>query len=251
MNTFAAPIFNAITYFGMIVITCIVTLLTARTLSQGNKKRFLQVLLGMACLMVLTAIVAILGIFAKIDAAPPLFQVFTATVITLFFALGMSRFGGDVATNTSFGNLVILQAFRLPLEVVMYTAAVNAIMPVEFSFAGYNFDIVTGAAAILLGVALLRNKPVPRWALVAWNVWGIACLIVIVALAIATSPKVAAFGTDISKINTWVLFFPYAWLPTVLVSIAVLGHTLVSRKLWATRAVKRIDLSLLKVDIYR
>jgi hypothetical protein len=251
MNTFAAPIFNSITYFGMIVITCVVTLLAARTLSQGNKKRFLQVLLGMACLMVLTAIVAMLGIFAKIDAAPPLFQVFAATVITLFFALGMSRFGSDVATNTSFGNLVILQAFRLPLELVMYMAAVNAIMPVEFSFSGYNFDIVTGAAAILLGVALLRNKPVSRWALIAWNVWGIACLFVIVALAIATSPKVAAFGTDISKINTWVLFFPYAWLPTVLVSIAVLGHTLVSRKLWATRAVKRIDLSLLKVDIYR
>jgi hypothetical protein len=251
MNTFAAPIFNAITYFGMIVITFVVTFLTAKTLSNGNKKRFIQVLLGMVCLMAVTATVAIMGIFAKVDAAPPLFQVFTATIITLVFALGMSRFGGDVAANTSFGKLVVLQAFRLPLEVMMYTAAVNAIMPMEFSFAGYNFDIVTGAGAILLGVALLRNKSVPRWALVAWNAWGIACLLVIVALAIATSPKVAAFGTDLSKINTWVLFFPYAWLPTVLVSVAVLGHTLVSRKLWATRPVKRVGLALLKVDMYR
>jgi hypothetical protein len=251
MSTFAAPIFNAITYFGMIAITFVVTLLTARALSHGNKKRFLLVLLGMGCLMALTATFAVLGVFAKADAAPPLFQVFAATVITLSFALGMSRFGRDVATNTSFGKLVFLQAFRLPLEVVMYVAAINAIMPKEFSFAGYNFDILTGAGAVLLGVALLRNKLVPRWALVAWNLWGIACLVVIAGLAIATSPKVAAFGTDLSKINTWVLFFPYAWLPTILVSVAVLGHTLVSRKLWLTRPVKRLNLTLLKVDLYR
>jgi hypothetical protein len=250
MNTFTAPIFNAITYFGMIAITCIVTFLSARTLSQGSEKRFALVLLAMVSLMAFTAAVALFGIFARVDAAPPLFQVFTATVITLVFALGMSRFG-EVATNSSFGKLVILQAFRFPLELVMYTAAVNAIMPMEFSFAGYNFDIVTGAGAILLGIALLRNKPVPRWALVAWNAWGIACLVVIVALAIATSPKVAAFGTDLSKINTWVLFFPYAWLPTVLVSVAVLGHTLMSRKLWATRPAKRVSLALSRVDLNR
>jgi hypothetical protein len=88
----------------------------------------------MMCLMALTATIAMLGLFAKVDATPPFFQVFTATVITLFFALGVSRFGNDVATNASFGTLVILQAFRLPLEVVMYIAAVNAIMPMEFSF---------------------------------------------------------------------------------------------------------------------
>jgi hypothetical protein len=251
MNTFAAPIFNAITYVGMIAITFVVTFLTATTLSQGDRRRFVQVLLGMAFLMALTATLAVLGIFAKVDAAPPLFQVFTATVITLVFALGMSRLGSEVASNTSFGKLVILQAFRFPLELVMYTAAVNAIMPIEFSFAGYNFDILTGALAILLGIALLRNKPVPRWVLIAWNAWGIACLVVIAGLAIATSPKVAAFGTEPAKINTWVLFFPYAWLPTVLVSVAVLGHTLVSRKLWLTRSVKRINIAELKVDAYR
>jgi threonine/homoserine/homoserine lactone efflux protein len=114
MNTFAAPIFNALTYFGMIVITCIVTFLTSRTLSQGDKKRFVQVLLGMMCLMALTASIAVLGIFAKVDAAPPLFQVFTATVITLFFALGMSRFGNDVAT----GALAIVLGIALRKKAV-------------------------------------------------------------------------------------------------------------------------------------
>jgi hypothetical protein len=101
MNTFAAPIFNAITYFGMIAMTCIVALLTARTLSQGDKKRFVLVLLRLGSLMAPTATIAVFGIFAKVDAAPPLFQVFTAAVITLVFAVGMSRFGLDVATNSS------------------------------------------------------------------------------------------------------------------------------------------------------
>jgi hypothetical protein len=111
MNTFAAPIFNAITYFGMIAMTCIVALLTARTLSQGDKKRFVIVLLSMGSLMALTATIAVFGIFAKVDAAPPLFQVFTAAMITLVFAVGMSRFGLDVATRSAKrGSLALFQA---------------------------------------------------------------------------------------------------------------------------------------------
>jgi hypothetical protein len=143
----------------------------------------------------------------------------------------MSRAGRDLATQSTFGQLIVLQAFRFPLELLMQRAAITGIMPKEFSFDGYNFDVVTGAFAIVIGVTLLRKKKLPRWVLISWNIWGIACLIVIVVLAIGTSPRVAMFGTEPEKVNTWVLFFPYAWLPTVLVSIAVLGHTLVTRKL--------------------
>jgi len=31
--------------------------------------------------------------------------------------------------------------------------------------------------------------------------------------------------------NTWVAFFPYVWLPSILVTAALLGHIVVFRKL--------------------
>lgn len=45
---------------------------------------------------------------------------------------------------------------------------------------------------------------------------------------------VRAFGEDPRHLNTWVLFFPYIWLPTVLVVVAMVGHVVVSRALLAT-----------------
>ncbi len=118
----------------------------------------------------------------------------------------------------------------------MLRAALIGLMPREFSLLVYNFDMVTGAAALVLGVMLSTGRHVPRWALQAWNVWGIACLVVIAALAVATSPNVAAFGSEPSHVSLWVLQFPYVWLPFILVNIAVIGHGAVSMKLWQTRA---------------
>jgi hypothetical protein len=57
----------------------------------------------------------------------------------------------------------------------------------------------------------------------------------IVVIAVTTAPMVRAFGDDPRHINTWVLFFPYVWLPAVLVPIAIAGHLVVTRALLAAR----------------
>jgi hypothetical protein len=72
---------------------------------------------------------------------------------------------------------------------------------------------------------------VPRWLIWIWNVWGWWSLGMITFIAVATSPMVHLFGTDPSHLNTWVLYFPYVWLPAVLVTIALAGHIVVTRAL--------------------
>lgn len=99
-------------------------------------------------------------------------------------------------------------------------------MPVQLSYSGYNFDIFTGLGAILL-VSLMRCKAdLSKIVIWIWNIWGMYCL-----LAITISPMVRAFGDDPANLNTWVLFFPYVWLPVVLVTIAISGHIIITRKL--------------------
>ncbi|HEX7085778.1 MAG TPA: hypothetical protein VF198_05405 [Vicinamibacterales bacterium] len=154
-----------------------------------------------------------------------------ATVMTLGIGIGLSPFGRAVATTVPLRTLVGLQAFRFPLELVMHRAGALGIMPPELSYSGYNFDIVTGIGALLLWLLMRARLPVPAWAVWAWNVWGICCLGVILAIAIATSPMVRYFGDAPPHVNTWVLFFPYVWLPAVLVTIAVAGHIVVTRRL--------------------
>jgi hypothetical protein len=48
---------------------------------------------------------------------------------------------------------------------------------------------------------------------------------------VLTSPNVAFFGRQTAHISVWVLYFPYVWLPTVLVGVAIFGHLVLSIRL--------------------
>ena len=151
-----------------------------------------------------------------------------AAVLALALWLAFSWVGDLVVRHTSWVALVGLQAFRLPLELLMHRAYVEGLMPVQMSYSGRNFDIVTGTTAIALAIALAKTS-VPRWILAAWNVLGTLLLVNVMVIAIASMPMFHRFGTD--RLNVWVAEPPFVWLPAVLVLTALAGHLLMFRKL--------------------
>jgi hypothetical protein len=118
----------------------------------------------------------------------------------------------------------------------MHRAASEGLMPVQMSYSGFNFDIVTGASAALVALALWTGRGGRRLAF-AWNALGSTLLLVIVSIAVASMPMLQAFGPE--RENRWIAYFPYVWLPTILVPAALLGHVLVWRKLLAGHASDR------------
>jgi hypothetical protein len=101
-------------------------------------------------------------------------------------------------------------------------------MPIQMSYSGRNFDIVTGATAVLLAIALATTA-VPRWVIAVWNTLGTVLLANILAVAIASMPMFRLFGVD--RLNVWVADPPFVWLASVLVLTALAGHLLIFRKL--------------------
>jgi hypothetical protein len=96
------------------------------------------------------------------------------------------------------------------------------------SFAGYNFDVFTGLAALLiLGASYFWR--IPRALGWAFNALGSATLLFIVSIALLSLPVFGLFGAD--KLNTWVAHAPYITLPTVMVQLALFGHIVLGRKL--------------------
>lgn len=176
-----------------------------------------------------TGALAASGTLQKFDARPPPLGLFMFGVLALAVAVGLSPVGRRLST-LPLAALVIAQSIRLPLELVMHRAATEQLMPSELSFSGYNFDIVTGAAALAVGVALMLGRA-PRSLVWGWNVLGFATLAAIVVIAVLSSPMVRAFGDDPAHVNTWVTQVPYVWLPAVLVVFAVMGHVVVTRRL--------------------
>jgi hypothetical protein len=237
MNHYPAPPHDLITYLGMIALVAVVVPWAAAVFSAGDKparRRWLGALMALAAL---SAALAFSGLLSRADVRPPLLQVLIVTTLSALLWHGLSRRGLATAQRASMASLVLLQSFMLPLELLMLHAAQSGVMPVEFSMAGYNYDVVTGGGALLLGVALTlspRHNPLQRALTWAWNLIGIVCLLVIAALAVATSPNVGYFGNSVDHWAVWTLCFPYVWLPVVLVGVASYGHVMVTRKLLNT-----------------
>ena len=185
---------------------------------------------GLAVLLwlLVTAAAAASGVLQKFDVTPPPFAGLLLAIIILGILVPFSPIGTRLIRGLPLAALVGYQVFRFPLELLMHQAYVEGIMPVQMSYSGRNFDILTGISAGLLGLILLRSH-VPRWVVQAWNVAGFALLVNIVTVAVVSTPAFAWFGRD--RLNVWVLYPPFVWLPAVMVLAALMGHILVWRKL--------------------
>jgi hypothetical protein len=185
--------------------------------------------LGAGVWLFATGVLAWSGFLARAEELPPRFVIVMVPTFALPVLLGLSDVGKRLS-NAPFALLIGFQAFRLPLELVMHQAAIEGTMPEQMSYAGMNFDIVTGATALVVAVLAARDLA-PRWLLLAWNTLGTLLLLAIVLIAVASLPAFAAFGREPAQVNTWVAYFPFVWLPAGLVSSGVLGHVLLWRRL--------------------
>lgn len=229
--TISPPVFDAISAYGIGGLAVVVAVLWVFVLGQFDQRRVLILAVIAVVIMTVSAVAALSGALAQLRTFPPPMALMIAAVFVLGIAFGFSPIGRDAAAMIALPVLVGFQSFRLPLELVMHHAASVGIMPVELSYAGYNFDIVTGLGALALYLWSFSGRSVPQWVVWAWNLWGSYCLGVIAVIAIATSPMVRLFGDSPEHVNSWVLYFPYVWLPAVLVTIAIAGHVVIWRKL--------------------
>ena len=199
----------------------------ARKLGRSVTAAVVLALCGSLIWMGLTGGLAASGVLARFDVRPPPIAFLFVGTIALGIALGVSRVGGRIAEGLPLHVLVLAQGFRLPLELIMHAAANEGTMPTVMSYGGYNFDIVTGASALLVGALLKRGAP--RTLAYAWNALGVVLLLVIIGVALLSSPMMRAFGDD--QVNTWVAYVPFVWLPSILVACAIAGHIVVWRRL--------------------
>lgn len=185
--------------------------------------------LGAAAWLAFSAALGLSGFLTHFDGFPPRLALLLMPALMLPLRLGFSRTGAQLA-KAPLAWLVGLHAFRLPLELLMHEAAAEGVMPPQMTYTGWNFDITTGMGALVLALLVARGHA-PRWLLLAWNAWGTLLLVTILTIAIASLPTLALFGREPARLNTWVAYFPFVWLPAGLVSTAVLGHVLLWRRL--------------------
>lgn len=163
---------------------------------------------------------------------PPTFFVFLLLTTLATTVLAFSPVGTRLVTGEGIAGLVGFQVFRVPLELLLHRLHGEGVVPVQMTFAGSNFDIVSGILGAVVGAWALVARP-PRTAILATNLIGLALLVTIVTIAVLSMPTPLRRFQD-GPPAVFVTGWPFVWLPAVLVQAAWFGHLLVFRKL-ATR----------------
>jgi len=135
-----------------------------------------------------------------------------------------------VARDLSLRALTLVHIVRIPVEIVLYVLASAQTVPEAMTFAGRNFDIVTGILSPILFVLGFSGGKPRRWLLVFYNIGGLLLLANVVSIAILSLPMRGQMHS-IGGANRAVLEFPYIWLPTIIVPIVLFSHVAALYKL--------------------
>lgn len=132
-------------------------------------------------------------------------------------------------------KLTLVHMVRLPVELALYSLYMHGVVPRVMTFEGHNYDIIMGLSTPLV-YYLLRRRVLGRRTLLAWNGLGLALLTNIVATAVLSVPTPwQCFGFE--QPNVAILYFPFIWLPAVVVPLVLLAHVAALWQLLAPKAV--------------
>jgi hypothetical protein len=99
----------------------------------------------------------------------------------------------------------------------------HGLLPQEMTFEGRNFDILSGITAVIIAFIGFRGGRINRPLLIVWNLFALALLINIVSVAILSFPTpFQRFGFE--QPNVGVAYFPFIWLPTIIVPAVLFAH---------------------------
>ena len=193
---------------------------------DAARRAALVALLAATAWMALTWTAAARGWLLDFQSTPPPFAWLVLGILGLAIGTAFSPVGQRLSTHLPLWALVGVQGFRWPLEVAMHRLAERGIMPDQMSYTGRNFDVVTGVTAVIVA-ALVWSGRAGRRLVIAWNIVGLGLLLNIVTIAILSTPRFAWFGPD--RLNVFVMYPPFVWLPAVMVVAALAGHLIVFR----------------------
>lgn len=222
---------SALTTALFTILVAVMAILTVRTILRSLGRSGPAVATAIvAAYLVIPAILARAGALDRYDPmpAPGLALIFVLAIATVVLAL--SRVGGRVAASIGIAALVGYQAFRIVVEWLLHRLYVEGVVPVQMTWSGRNFDVISGITALVLGLWLARTNRRPRGVLLAWNVLGLALLVNIVAVAVFSAPVPFRRFTE-GPPNLLPSTFPFIWLPTFLVQLALFGHLALFRVL--------------------
>jgi hypothetical protein len=163
------------------------------------------------------------GFYQVTDVLPPRIFAFGAlpafALIILYFVIFRRVFVEKLPLKI----LTLVHVIRIPVEIVLLWLFQIGMVPQAMTFEGWNFDILSGITAPIVYLLAFRGGRVNRPLLVIWNVAALLLLANIVTIAILSFPSPMQ-QIAFEQPNRAVMYFPYVWLPAIVVPIVLFSH---------------------------
>jgi hypothetical protein len=130
--------------------------------------------------------------------------------------------------------LLYIQSFRILVELILFIGFLRNIIPVQMTFEGWNFDILTGLLALPVAYFCFVKKIWDRKMAVVFNIAGLILLLNILVIAVLSMPAPFRYFMN-EPANTLVAEFPFVYLPGVLVVLAYTLHIFSLRQIFLLR----------------
>ena len=192
------------------------------------------VLIFLLAWLFIQTVVALTGFYQDTSVLPPRFLLAIGPPVLLIVLLFLTRPGRHFIDSLNLETLTFLHIIRIPVEIVLYFLFLHKGIPEVMTFEGRNLDIISGITApVIYYLGFVSGKLWPR-TILAWNLVCLALLTNIVTTAILATPyPFQKFGLD--QPNVAIFYFPFVWLPAVIVPIVLLSHLASIRKLIGKR----------------
>jgi hypothetical protein len=180
----------------------------------------------------LLTILSYKGFFTDFSKLPPRPALAVLIPLPIIFLIAFSKRGTQLLQTVPSHWLVFMQSFRIIVELLLLFAFIAGKLPVQMTFEGRNFDVLTGVLALPVGYILARKKANAPKLAIAFNIIGIVLLLNILVIAVLSMPtSIRYFMNEPS--SSIVSQFPFILLPGVLVPIAYTMHIFSLRQLFS------------------
>lgn len=217
----------ALTLFMSIIIIAISfkSINTSFTDRNQNVSKKIRVVLGLLLWHAYMLVLHFMGTLNTL-AFPPRFAIFLIIPAFLFTALFIYKNRNNTwIQNIPTSWLIFYQTFRIAIETLFVFTVSAGILHPNVTIEGYNYDMVFGFSALLIGIGFVYNKLSIKWIKI-WNYLGLVVIAFIIFLFISTIYAPQIYGQIGPLMPIDFTYYPYLLVPGFLMPSAVFIHVL-------------------------
>jgi len=205
------------------------TFLTVYLFYRASNKSVTVSMIIIAWLTV-QSVVAVTGFFTVTNTLPPRFTLLVLLPLIGIITIFSTAKGRSFLDGFDVKRLTLLHTIRILIEMVLLWLFLNKMMPRLMTFEGRNFDLISGISAPLIYYFGFVKRKIGMKIILTWNFICLLILLFTVSNAILSAPfPFQKFAFDQPTIA--VLYFPFVWLPGVVVPLVIFSHLISIRLL--------------------